>query len=231
MAGTVTHLVVADRIYELTGNRITNPALFFSGNIAPDAIHAKPDYQRPDKKRTHLTENISCNDFQYPEKREIFYSRVNSFIDVYYDPEDESADLYLGYITHLITDELFNVHIREQFVKCMEMHGIREENPELFRRIISEIEIVDHIVFKKYPFRHDVRQLLNSVWDYEIKDYIPSAYINNSKRWVIDTYLSGNDTVGEAVYYDYNTAYDFIIFAADNIIDRLSNGTDYRKIL
>lgn len=231
MAGTATHLAIADRIYELTGNRITNPALFFAGNIAPDAIHAKPGYQRSDKKRTHLTENISGGDFQNPEKLSLFHSRVNSFIDDYYNPEDEWADLYLGYIIHLITDELFNIHIRKQFVKCMERDGIREEDPQFFKRIIGDIESIDHIVVKEYPYKQNVKQLLNSVWDYEIKDYISSTEINNSKWWIINTFLNGNGTADNAVYYNYNTAYDFIIFASDNIIDRLTNGIDYKGIL
>lgn len=231
MAGTATHLAIADRICELIGNRITNPALFFSGNIAPDAIHAKPGYQRSDKKRTHLTENISGGDFQNPEKLSLFHSRVNSFIDDYYHPEDESSDLYLGYIIHLITDELFNIHVRKQLSKCMERDGIKEEDPLFFKRIIGDIESVDHVVVKEYPFKKDPRQLLNSVWDYEIKDYISSAEINNSKWWIVNTFLSGKDAESAAVYYDYNTAYKFIIFAADNIIDRLTNGIDYRPIL
>ena len=231
MAGTATHLAIADRIYELIGEKIKNPALFYSGNIAPDAIHAKPGYQRSDKKRTHLTENISGGDFQNSEKLSLFHSRVNSFIDNYYHPEDDSSDLYLGYIIHLISDELFNIHVRRQFVKGMQKDGIKEEDPAFFKRIIGDIESIDHIVVKEYPYKQDVRGLLDSVWDYEIKDYISSSEINNSKRWIINTFLSGNDVENTAVYYDYNTAYNFILFAADNIIDRLTNGIDYKKIL
>ncbi len=231
MAGTATHLAIADRIYELIGNRITDPALFYSGNIAPDAIHAKPGYQRSDKKRTHLTENISGGDFQDPEKLSIFHERVNSFIDTYYDPNDKFSDLYLGYIIHLITDELFNIHIRKQLSKCMERDGIKEGDPLFARGILSDIESVDHMVVKKYPFKEEAKQLLNAVWDYEIKDYISSAEINSSKWWTINTFLNGNAAEDTAMYYDYNTAYDFIIFAADNIIDRLTNGIDYRAIL
>lgn len=231
MAGTVTHLAIADRIYELIGDRISDPALFFSGNIAPDAIHAKPGYQRSDKKRTHLTENISGADFQDPEKLSLFHSRVNLFIDNYYHPEDKSSDLYLGYIIHLITDELFNIHIRKQFVQRMAKDGIREGDPGFAKHIIGDIESVDCTVFKKYPYKHDVKQLLSSVWDYEIKDYILPEELNAGKRWTIDRFLSGNNTEEKAVYYDYNTAYGFIVFAADNIIDRLTGGIDYRAIL
>lgn len=231
MAGTATHLAVADRIYEMTGDRIKNPALFYSGNIAPDAIHSKPDYKRSDKKRTHLTEDISGGDFQDPEKLLLFHLRVNSFIDNYYDPNDDSSDFYLGYIVHLITDELFNIHIRKLFVRRMEKDGVKEWDKQFFTRIIGDIEIVDHAVVKRYPYKNDVKKLLNSVWGYEIRDYITSEEIDNSKRWVLDTFFSDNDAYDAAIYYDYATAYDFVIFSADNIIRRLGGGIDYKRIL
>ncbi len=36
MAGTITHLVIADRLLEPL--QIRRPALFYCGNLAPDAI-------------------------------------------------------------------------------------------------------------------------------------------------------------------------------------------------
>ncbi len=50
MPGTVTHLAIADAIYEELGNRIIkSPPLFYGGNIAPDAVHARAGYQRADE--------------------------------------------------------------------------------------------------------------------------------------------------------------------------------------
>ncbi len=232
MAGTATHLAVADKIYEILGNGIIkNLPLFYSGNIAPDAIHTKLNYQRADKKRTHLTEGILNSDFQNPDMLVLFHQRMNEFINTYYAKEDIYADLYLGYIVHLITDELFNIHIREQFVTSMKKEGIEQENPEFFKRIIRDIESIDHIVVKQYPYKHDVRSNLEQVWDYEIKDYVGTDELNRSKKWVIDTYLNGNTSVEQTLYYDYDSTYRFILYASENIVNRLSAGIDYIKIL
>ena len=51
MSGTLLHIAIADKIYDISGSSIVkNLPLFFGGNIAPDAVHAKEDYQRRDKK-------------------------------------------------------------------------------------------------------------------------------------------------------------------------------------
>ena len=56
MPHTITHLAIADKIYVILGGEvIKNLPLFFGGNLAPDAIHAKKDYQRADKKHSHLS--------------------------------------------------------------------------------------------------------------------------------------------------------------------------------
>ena len=55
MSGTLLHIAIADKIYDISGSSIVkNLPLFFGGNIAPDAVHAKEDYQRRDKKHSHL---------------------------------------------------------------------------------------------------------------------------------------------------------------------------------
>ena len=71
MAGAITHLVIAEKIYaELGDDIIKNVPLFFGGNIAPDAIHAKKDYQRADKVRVHL--RPTSYGYGYPERNKQF---------------------------------------------------------------------------------------------------------------------------------------------------------------
>lgn len=232
MAGTATHIAVADKIYTILGkDAIRNLPLFFGGNIAPDAIHAKPNYQRADKKRTHLTEEISGEDFQNQEKLKTFHERINRFIKNYYFSSSEYKDLYLGYVIHLLTDELFNIIVRERFVELMKKDGINQSEREFFNRIIADIENVDHILISNYVYTQNVIDILGSVWDYEIKDYIGKTEINNSKRWVINTFFKGVSLQTEPKYYSYDEAIDFINYAVNDIIERLSGNSDIIKIL
>jgi hypothetical protein len=151
MAGTITHLAVADLICEKVGdNFFKSPSLFFCGNIAPDAVHARNNYVRQYKKHTHLTEGISGSDFQVEEKIKLYHLRLNEYIDKYYSFASEYADLYLGYIVHLVTDEFFNIHIRKEFASALEKEGIKDTDKEFFSRFMREIDAVDREILQKY---------------------------------------------------------------------------------
>jgi len=78
MASTITHLAIADKIYSILGDGIIrNLPLFFGGNLAPDAVHAKKDYQRADKKYSHLCDGIRSYGYGYPEIARLFKDRVD----------------------------------------------------------------------------------------------------------------------------------------------------------
>ena len=65
MAGTVTHLVIADQLLEPLG--INNPALFYCGSLAPDAIMAREGYQREMKRHTHFKDGIHLKELHLPD--------------------------------------------------------------------------------------------------------------------------------------------------------------------
>lgn len=177
-----------------------------------------------------MTEGMHGGDFLDAEKLKLFYSRVNQYIDTYYHREAADSDLYLGYIVHLITDELFNIHVRKQYFEKLKAENISESDPEFFRKLMHDINAVDKLTALKYPFKNNVKDLLNAVWDYEIADMITADEINASKTWVISTCFDGLPG-DEPIYYSYDENCDFIEKSADNIISRLCGGIDYVKIL
>jgi len=108
MPGLITHLEIANNIgKKLKTGIIKNRALFYIGSIAPDAVHSKEDYQRIHKKKSHLRQEIADVDFNNISNLELFYSRVEKFINNNIFKESKFNDLYKGYVVHLLTDELF----------------------------------------------------------------------------------------------------------------------------
>ena len=106
MPGSVTHIAIADKVYNvLGGNVIQNLPLFFGGSIAPDAIHAKADYQRADKKRAHFCDGIHLYGYGHPKSARLFQNRVKKFVGQYFIPGGVDKELYLGYAVHLLADE------------------------------------------------------------------------------------------------------------------------------
>lgn len=104
MAGVIVHLAVADATFKRLN--IKNLPLYYAGNVAPDCIHSRKNYQREMKKHTHLRDGISDWDFILPENLKLFQKRLGKFQKEYCNKGD-NQELYLGYLTHLITDEMF----------------------------------------------------------------------------------------------------------------------------
>ena len=60
MAGVIVHLAVADSTFERLG--VENTAEYYTGNIAPDCIHSRKNYEREMKKHIVLMEtNLTLN--------------------------------------------------------------------------------------------------------------------------------------------------------------------------
>ncbi len=224
MAGTATHLAVADLICERLGNDKFDLPLFYSGNIAPDAIHARAGYKREFKKHTHLTEGIGGADFQNSEKVKIFHDRLLEYIEKYLDRKKTDYDLYLGYVCHLVTDEFFNINLRKKMVDAMDTDGLATEGPELAKAILSDMDRIDREIMAKYPFKNDVKSCLSAVWDIEIPDMVTKEETNSSKSWVINRLFISECEESAPKYYSYGEALEFITCCADSIIERFNGG-------
>ena len=232
MAGTATHLAVADKINGILGDGvIKNLPLFFGGNIAPDAIHAKKDYQRADKKHSHLCDGIRSYGYGYPEVAKLFKDRVNEFIEKYYLTAVGDKDLYFGYIVHLIVDEFYLLSVYERLENYLKNNGVNTDEPGFRKNLADEVNSgsrkdmfveISHTIdisAQDYSFKHSIVEVLEAVWDYEVKDYISANEINISKRWVINKLFKEEQVKNNG---DREQALRFIDLAAEDAISRLS---------
>jgi len=232
MPGSATHLAIADRICSLVGaSAIQNTPLFFCGNIAPDAIHAKPGYQREDKRHTHLTKDMPTDSFHNAQMLKQFHGRVNTFIKDFYLTAKEDKDLYLGYVVHLLADELFNIAKRTPFNRLVFLDGINQTEQDLFNKILADIDGSDKLLVSRYPYTCDVVGILEAVWDYEIKGYVGKDELNSSKQYTIGKFKKAAAPQTISRYYSYDEAVEFVDYAASNIVERLSGASDIIAIL
>ena len=238
MAYSVTHIAIADKINTILGDDvIKNLPLFFGGNLAPDAIHAKADYQRADKKHSHLCDGIKSYGYGYPEISKLFKDRVNEFIANYYMTAGEDRDLYFGYIVHLLVDELYMFTVYELLETDLINNGANPDEPGFRKKLADEVNddpqfynpvyvkffsdtsYILNLPVYEYDFTQNPVDVLEAVWDYEVKDYISVNEINISKRWVIDKYFKVEKTESRD---DSESAKKFVELAANDVINRLS---------
>lgn len=232
MAGIVVHLAVADRILEkLPKGTITDTALFIAGNIAPDAIHARADYERRMKKQVHFTNDIRIVDIMDPDNHKIYLSRINSFVEKYYDADSRSADLYRGYISHILTDDAFRVYEDPDAVRRYKELGIDKSMPEYQKAATWDMDIIDRRLAGEYPFKHEIIALLKSVDGYEITDYITADELRRSKAWVINRFFESSHESEEPAGLSYDYELRFVEKACDYVIKNMSSGENFKKMI
>jgi len=230
MPGAATHLAIADKLYALWGaERIRNMPLFFCGNLAPDAVYAKPGFTRADKRHSHLTVDIPIDAFHDPAKLNLFHDRLNGFLRDFCLPESPNRDLYIGYAVHLMADELVNTTRRTSFNRLMFSESVPEAERALFERVMADIDSADRLVCAQYPYQQDIIAAVESVWDYEVPGYVGAAELNNSKRYVLSKLRNPAPPV-TLTYYSYEDAVHFIDYAVQVIAERLSGTNSFVSV-
>lgn len=183
MAGTVTHLVIADQL--LKPLQIKRPALFYCGNLAPDAIMARKDYQREMKRHTHFKDGIRLSDLHLPQCYQKYRRMFQAFTDRYLRPGSPDYELYLGYAAHILADEVFILTLRDSHVKKLTAAGENPDDPDYFAAFGRDVDLNDWRLVREYPFHHPMPDILLTEQDYEITDYITCQELRDSKAFII----------------------------------------------
>ncbi len=183
MAGTVTHLVIADRL--LQPLQIKNPALFYCGNLAPDAVMARKNYQREMKRHTHFKDNIRLSDLHLPECYQAYRRAFHAFARRFLRPGAPDYELYLGYVTHILADEVFILTLRDSHARKLSDEGRNPDDPEYFTAFGRDVDHNDWRLVKEYPFRCPMPDILLTEQDYEIPGYITREELQDSKAFII----------------------------------------------
>lgn len=199
MAGTITHLVIADRL--LIPLHIQNPALFYCGNLAPDAIMAREGYRREMKRHTHFKDDIRLNDLHLPRCYQRYRRTFQAFIDRYLHPGAPDYELYLGYVTHMLADEVFILTLRDAHVRKLAEEGRDSDDPAYFAAFGRDVDLNDWRLVREYPFRYPMPDILLTQQRYEIRDYITCRELQDSKAFIIQkNFLTPHEEITTSVF-------------------------------
>lgn len=195
MAGTVTHLVIADQLLEPLG--INNPALFYCGSLAPDAIMAREGYQREMKRHTHFKDGIHLKELHLPDCYDKYRRAFRAFAEQYLHPGSTDYELYLGYVTHILADEVFILTLRDAHSQRLQAAGKNPEDPAYFAAFGRDVDLHDRRLAREYPFRHPMPHILLTEQDYEIPGYITRRELLSSKAFIIRKNFPSSQESGE----------------------------------
>lgn len=217
MAGTVMHLVIADRL--LDELQIKNPSLFYCGNLAPDAIMARKNYVRDMKTHTHFKDGVKPYEFRIKRNRDEYLVRFMSFFDNYF-PKDKSNpnyELYLGYIVHILADELYLMTYYESKLAELENAGIPFEDERRGNEFIEDVDTVDFELVRNYKFRYPMPDCLLAESDYEISGWITNEELISSKNYIIRKNFIDKHDIRPLNNATFEQNYDFIDYAVNKI--------------
>lgn len=142
----MVHLAVAVRICGLEGVALSPD--FLLGSIAPDAIHMRTGSSPHDKQATHFAE---IPDPQHERLRELFTSSRSQ--------TGSTRDFSMGYVTHILTDQLWGNTIVVSFGKSIPSELSDQECGKLY---YQETDQIDIDLYRQAPWRAEVWKKLTS---------------------------------------------------------------------
>lgn len=235
MAGTMIHLVIAVRLadfIESNGYRIRladrfeecadlNRNMFVVGNICPDGIMERTNYERNMKLHTHFRDEIPDGDFGKDGTVELFEKRLCEFWNRHMDDEKDTGGLYLGYITHMMTDKMFVLYERPKYFENISRIGLTDHDRETFVHFNKDTDLIDFRLVREKPELLEAEKILKKTSGYYIKDMITADELDRSRKWIIKHFFDEKHIVEESEFLDYDSIIKFIDKTVENIKERL----------
>lgn len=228
MAGSVEHLAVTIELLQMdkaSGGsllQLKNPVHFVLGNLAPDGIMSRKGYTRPMKMHTHFRDGIPDWEFTAASNLQLFHQRIRQFSEEMLSDPSLDRDLYLGYVTHILTDEIFMKTVRPEFMAKIAVLGLTERDAKTFEYFTYDVNQIDFKLGREYPGMHEMKECLLCEDICSIRDMITQQELADSREWVRNFFFDQAPMPEQPVYYTYERALQFIQEAALFIKDHLS---------
>lgn len=235
MAGTMIHLVIAVRIFEIidknnckirldNGNFINvDRNMFVVGNVCPDGIMERKNYERSMKLHTHFRDNIPDGDFGKEGTVELFEKRLSEFWKKHMEDEKHTHGLYLGYITHMMTDKRFILYERPKYFENIAKIGLTDHDRETFIYFNRDTDLIDFQLVREMPELNEAKKILKETDGYYIKDMVTMEELDKSRKWIIRHFFDENTIEDKSSFLEYNSIVKFIDETVEYIKNRLIN--------
>jgi hypothetical protein len=216
MAGTVEHLAVAlsllrhwdDSVMDELG--ICCRDRFLLGNICPDGIMSRKGYERPMKMHTHFRDDIPDYEFAKQENLTLFHQRIVRFVHSALEGKKIERELVLGYLTHILTDEIFMLTVRPSFLEKISVLQLTDRDAATFEYFTDDVNQIDFRLAREYPGMEWAKECLRKAEPYEIPGMVTQEELTKSRQWILEFYFQNAPLPKNPVYYTYEQALEFI---------------------
>ena len=112
---------------------------------------SRKGYVRSMKMHTHFRDGIPDWEFTREDHQKVFHQRIRSFCAQMLSEPALDRDLYLGYVTHILTDEIFMKTIRQEFMEKIVAIGLTDRDAETFEHFTYDVNQIDFRLGREYP--------------------------------------------------------------------------------
>jgi hypothetical protein len=162
------------------------------------------------KMHTHFRDDIPDYEFGEPAHLKVFHERLARFARIHLKDEALERELYLGYIAHILTDEIFMLTIRPSFMEKISVLHLTDRDAKTFEYFTYDVNQIDFRLAREYPGMEWAAECIRQAAPYEIKDMITMQELDESRQWILDFYFNNTPTPKQPVYYTYEQALEFI---------------------
>ena len=222
MAGTMVHLLTAEKLYKkLKGSLQVNKDFFVAGNICPDGIMARKGYERDMKLHTHFRDGIPDGTFEAEGNVEKFEKRMWDFWISHREEERQFPGLYLGYVTHMMTDEKFILEERPVFFEEIGKIGLTIHDRETYLCFGKETDLVDFRLVREKEELMQAKESLERVPGYEITGMITEEELTDSRTWILQHFFYEEHEEAVTEFLKYDRMVRFVEAVVEEIPERL----------
>lgn len=186
MSYTMTHILVAENVAKHIKG-IKDFPTYIVGSIAPDAVHARADYDPAQKEKSHLfTEGLRWG---HVENDSQVTAWVNNVRDYYYTHKGTiDFDFLLGYMVHLFSDVYSSVHFYGPIVLA-----VGADFEEMRERFVKENFAYNYYLYREYSRGKDLRAILDAGKAVTLKGAIEKEDIEKRIRLLFEKEFTEKD--------------------------------------
>lgn len=131
-------------------------------------------------------------------------------------------EFYLGYIVHMITDELFMLKCRPVFFRNAKAAGIDIDDPSVFDVFSKDTDAVDFRLAADAPESGYIKSVLENVKGYSVPGLISGKALEDSRVWALNRYFYRRPGCFRAKYLTYENMEQFIKNTVDALLRRIT---------
>ncbi len=188
MSYTMTHILIADKMLEYIAPPVDYPT-YIVGAIAPDAVHASPDYTRTMKEKSHLfAKGAVWGRVTKENEFSDWIDSIKKFCLLNYDKY--KRDFFLGYIVHILTDVCACRQIYAPFYNSLSKENF-DDKMEQYRK---ENYCVNYYLFCEYSKEKNLLPILQEGNSCPIADVFDDRLLGDRIKQLFDFEFAPHDT-------------------------------------